>query len=513
MMKRSTSDNQLAFLARPAFQVIASLIIATMSMPVLAGLASAERITYQGRLLDNGTPFTGSVDMTFSLWTQESDGSEVDSQSFSGVSVSDGLFQVELFFGDEAYEDSLWIEVVADGTTLSPRQPITAVPLALHALDGGGEGFWELNGGLLLYSGPVSITSNTIENALTVNGDAVGISATADGSAIIGTVATGSGVQGIATSDEGANSGVRGTSFSQSGAGVRADNLHPFGTAIAAESYVGLSVDAEAIGVITRGDVAGISATSPSQAVIGSATAEDGYGAYFVGFPGSSNYFQQKVGIGTLEPTATLEINGPPAGQPPAALKVSVNDDEKFIVGSLGMSIRQNVFLDGLLTLPQLATGGSIDLCRTGSVGFPGQVATCSSSARYKTDIESIDSATALVDQLRPVTFRWIENGEADYGFVAEEVAEIEPRLATYNADGQIEGVKYRQISAILLRAMQEQRQDHRREIQRLDGELQVLSVQLERTRDLEEQNRLLTERLERLESLFQVERSIAKQN
>jgi len=506
MMTISASNPPRLPTALRGLRITAWLLIAMVSLPVMAGLTTAERITYQGRLLDNGTPFTGSINMTFSLWTQQTGGTEVTSQSISNVSVSDGLFQVELFFGDRAYENSLWIEVVADGSTLTPRQPITAVPLALHALNGGG-GFWELTGSTLSYDGPVEIATNAQE-ALVVTGDNTGIRAQASSVAVSGITVSGSAIRGVATNDTVENSGVYGTSFSQSGAGVRADNVHPFGTAIVAESYVGMLAEAEAIGVITRGDVAGVSATSPFQAVFGSATDAEGYGAYFVGVPGSSNYFQQKVGIGTLDPTATLEINGPAVGSPPTAFRVSVNDDEKFVVGDLGMSIRQSVFLDGALTLTTLATGGSIDLCRTGTVGFPGQVATCSSSARYKTDIESIGSATALVDQLRPVSFRWTETGEADYGFVAEEVADIEPRLATYNAQGQVEGVRYRQIGAILVRALQEQRA----ETQRLQDNMQVLIVELERSRRLQEENQRLAQRLERLEALLLGNRALVNQ-
>ncbi len=442
---------------------VAGVLFAVLSLPAMAGLATSERITYQGRLLDNGTPFTGTVEMAFGLWTQQSGGTLIQTDAKSGVEVANGLFQVELFFGEEAYEDSLWIEVVADGTTLTPRQPITAVPLALHALNGGGASFWELSGGTLSYDGPVAIDTTTGEG-LNVSGDSLGI---------------------------------------------RAESTGENGTALRAAGPFAVRADGSVVGVEAFGDVIGMIAQSPEIAVYGLAETVDGYSGFFTGEDGSSNYFRNKVGIGTLEPTAMLEIDGPGVGQPPAALRVSVNENDKFIVGSLGMSILQNVFLDGALTLTTLATGGSIDLCRTGSVGFPGQVATCSSSARYKTDIESIDSATDLVDQLRPVTFRWTETGEADYGFVAEEVAEIEPRLATYNADGQVEGVKYRQLNAVLLRALQEQRRD----TERLQDEVRVLSVELERSRELKEQNRLLTRRLDRLEALLIGERSLADQD
>ena len=59
------------------------------------------------------------------------------------------------------------------------------------------------------------------------------------------------------------------------------------------------------------------------------------------------------------------------------------------------------------------------------------------SSGRYKTDIEDLEDTYAdkLLD-LRPVWFRSLCKDDPDeysyYGLIAEEVAKIEPRLATY---------------------------------------------------------------------------------
>lgn len=44
-----------------------------------------------------------------------------------------------------------------------------------------------------------------------------------------------------------------------------------------------------------------------------------------------------------------------------------------------------------------------------------------------------------------------------DVGFGAEDVALIEPLLVTYNAKGEVEGVKYDRISAVLVNAVKEQ--------------------------------------------------------
>jgi hypothetical protein len=56
------------------------------------------------------------------------------------------------------------------------------------------------------------------------------------------------------------------------------------------------------------------------------------------------------------------------------------------------------------------------------------------------------------------VEFTWKgDESDRDFGFVAEEVESIDPLLVTYNAQGQVEGVKYKQITAVLVNALKEQ--------------------------------------------------------
>lgn len=43
-----------------------------------------------------------------------------------------------------------------------------------------------------------------------------------------------------------------------------------------------------------------------------------------------------------------------------------------------------------------------------------------------------------------------------DIGFIAEEVAELDERLVTRNAEGEIEGVRYERLTAVLAGAVQE---------------------------------------------------------
>jgi hypothetical protein len=110
---------------------------------------------------------------------------------------------------------------------------------------------------------------------------------------------------------------------------------------------------------------------------------------------------------------------------------------------------------DGSLTLTALGAAGGSPLCRNPS----GQIAYCSSSLRYKNNVAALNMGLGTLAQLRPVTFDWKETGQPDLGFVAEEVDQVAPLLTTRNADGQIEGVKYDRISAVLVKAVQEQQQ------------------------------------------------------
>ena len=44
----------------------------------------------------------------------------------------------------------------------------------------------------------------------------------------------------------------------------------------------------------------------------------------------------------------------------------------------------------------------------------------------------------------------------SDLGFIAEEVEKVDPILVTYNEDGQVEGVKYKQLTAVVINAVKE---------------------------------------------------------
>ena len=107
----------------------------------------------------------------------------------------------------------------------------------------------------------------------------------------------------------------------------------------------------------------------------------------------------------------------------------------------------------GFLRLNNVDSGGQLQLC----LGPSNHISFCSSSLRYKTALKAFKGGLNVVNRLRPITFDWKEGGMHDLGFGAEDVAAVEPLLVTRNDKGDVEGVKYDRITAVLVNAVKEQ--------------------------------------------------------
>ena len=96
-----------------------------------------------------------------------------------------------------------------------------------------------------------------------------------------------------------------------------------------------------------------------------------------------------------------------------------------------------------------------------------GQLATVSSSIRYKEDVQDLGISTDALLSLRPVSFRYqqpYEDGSKPIqcGLIAEEVAEVLSELVVYDQSGEPETVKYRVLSTPLLKQAQLQQEELR---------------------------------------------------
>ena len=97
--------------------------------------------TYQGRLVDNGSPASGNYDMRFTVWDSAVGGLQVGGAVvIAPVTVSGGLFTVPLDFGPGIFTcPDRWLQIesrVFGGLTYSlitPRQKLTPTPYAITA--------------------------------------------------------------------------------------------------------------------------------------------------------------------------------------------------------------------------------------------------------------------------------------------------------------------------------------------------------------------------------------------
>lgn len=163
-------------------------------------------------------------------------------------------------------------------------------------------------------------------------------------------------------------------------------------------------------------------------------------------FEGSNNGFISVVGPNTTQ-RGLLFSSGD--GDEGGVIYVGSIDSLQFRANGQTHMTLSNA---GVLSIAALGAAGATSVCRNAN----NQLATCSSSARYKEQIEDLHLGLSAALQLRPVGYLWKDTHAADVGFVAEEVAKLDERLVTRNAKGEVEGVKYDRLTAVLAGAVQE---------------------------------------------------------
>ena len=122
-----------------AAALMSALCVAASQMPARA--AVPETVGFQGRLSDTGgDPITDALPITFSLYTVETDGTAIWSETHTAVTVEDGLFSVLLgsvtSFGSAGvdFSEQYWLalNVNSDGE-MAPRFKLASAPYAINA--------------------------------------------------------------------------------------------------------------------------------------------------------------------------------------------------------------------------------------------------------------------------------------------------------------------------------------------------------------------------------------------
>jgi len=197
---------------------IAALTAGLMTACSVLAVNQGSEFNYQGELNAGGAPANGVFDLEFYLFDVATAGTEEDMVTLNNVTVTDGVFSVEIDFGHPVFMgEQYWLEVaVRDGNsngayeTLSPRQPINAVPYAMGLVPGA---IVDGNAG-----GPNSAAITGINDSSSSGRGLEGIATTTTGN--------GQGVRGEADSTNSNAIGVFGllTNSNASGAGVKGQN-------------------------------------------------------------------------------------------------------------------------------------------------------------------------------------------------------------------------------------------------------------------------------------------------
>jgi hypothetical protein len=116
-----------------------------------------------------------------------------------------------------------------------------------------------------------------------------------------------------------------------------------------------------------------------------------------------------------------------------------------------------------------------------------GRLGTPPCSARYKDEIKPMDAASEVILALKPVTFRYKKEIDADrtpqFGLIAEDVEKVNPNLVARDDQGKPYTVRYEAVNAMLLN---EFLKEHRKveqlekQVAALTAGLQTVSAQLE---------------------------------
>lgn len=159
------------------------------------------------------------------------------------------------------------------------------------------------------------------------------------------------------------------------------------------------------------------------------------------------------VGIGTMNPTETLDVNGTARIR-----RLNAGGGAAVVVDSDGRLWKQN------------------------------------SSRRYKQNIRPIETDPYKVLELNPVRFQWNTTGERDIGLIAEDVAQALDDLTLYDQNGKPDGVKYDKLALYLLTLVKLQQQK---------------IAQLE---EAQRENKLLVGRIEALEETVRQSNPVVQQ-
>ena len=466
-------------------KMIKKLLFAFLCFMISGGLklqgAGPGKINYQGRLRESGQPVSGTKSINFKIYDAATVGELKWESTAQAITVSTGIFNYQMTpTGIDWSTGQYWLEIVVGGTSLSPREQLLASAYSLYSDDSD-----KLDG--RQYTAYVS----TYNEAQTIGGvktftlipvlpasdpstdNHAARKAYVDSQATVGSGWTDGGTT-VRLTDQGDKIGAStdsGLTFSTNvfvegnvgiGTTTPAFKLDVYGNArvdgtLQVGAYTLPATDGTS-GQVLKTDAVGTLTWSADNTGGGGLTGTTGQVAYFSGTDtavGTSTLFIStagNVGIGTTAPGSRFEVVG-------GSSTFRGSDSNSAIAGftdaggnyRVVISTSGNVGIGttGPTHLIQLAGGAYCDGTGDWIAG---------SDRSYKKDI-NYDFKYGLneVEQLKPVHYvhKQDKDNKKQVGFIAQDILNVLPEVVS-GTEGSY-GVSYGQITAVLVKAIQEQ--------------------------------------------------------
>jgi hypothetical protein len=188
------------------------------------------------------------------------------------------------------------------------------------------------------------------------------------------------------------------------------------------------------------------------------------------------------VGIGTDSPDAKLEVSESGTGHGlggiitettthngNAGIRFRTNGTDRWAITCIGtngsdLRIRD---ADGSADRIQIDSSGDLH-CDQDVIAF----STTPSDKRLKKNIKDIDYGLDTIMKLNPKQYDWKEDDRHDIGFIAQEVEEVIPEIVKdkKHFDKEIKTLDYEKLTAVLIKAVQEQQQQINKLEDKLNG-------------------------------------------
>lgn len=467
--KKNTKENSMKIFKQA--KIITGFIFLIFTFAA-SSFAQTTAFTYQGKLNDGATAANGTYDFLFKVYDTMAvgTGNQVGSlQIRTTTVVTNGIFTVQLDFGSLPFSTGAdrYLEIGVrqnqgqNYTTLTPRQPLTSSPFAIRSLSS--------------ETATTALTATTAETATTAV--TATTAETATNSTQLGGLAAN---QYVLITDSrltdprnplpGNSNYIQNTTeqqtssnFNISGEG-KANILSASQFNIEGTRVLGIGIGSVFVGSFAGQNTFGFSF---SNSFVGNSAGQNNtegeensfFGAN-AGLANTTGSFNTVIGWNADVGASNLQY----ATAIGAGSVVSTNDT--IMLGRASGADR--------VRIPGLGSGGSTSLCRNAS----NQISTCSSSLRYKTNINHFSSGLSIINRLRPITFDWKDGGMRDLGLGAEDVALVDENLIIRNEKGEVEGVKYDRLGVVLINAVKEQQTQlaaQRKLIEEQAGQIELL--------------------------------------